>query len=79
MGYSVRQGALTLDLTPLNAVRVAPDRRTVTVGGGARLGELYAGVWRQAGNLTTVVAGTCPNVGRGLQLAGCAGYCGGGS
>ena len=39
-GYSERDGMLTMDLTEMNGVKVARDRKTVTVGGGARLGEV---------------------------------------
>ena len=40
MCYSERNGTLTLDLAHLNSVRVHAARKAVTVGGGARLGEV---------------------------------------
>ncbi|PSC69159.1 seleno O [Micractinium conductrix] len=70
MGYSERDGMLTMDLTEMNGVKVARDRKTVTVGGGARLGEVYYKVWKQAGDRLTIVAGTCPSVGAGGHILG---------
>ena len=71
MGYSVRTATLTIDLNAyLNKVKVAPDRASAVVGGGARLGDLYYSVWRQAGDTTAAVAGTCPIVGVGGHILG---------
>jgi FAD/FMN-containing dehydrogenase len=64
-GFSSSRG-LVLDVTPLRSVAVAGG--VVSVGAGARLGELYE---RLLGHGLTVPAGTCPSVGiGGLTLGG---------
>ena len=72
MCYSERNGTLTLALDEMASVRVGGPRNapTVTVGGGARLGAVYYGVWKQAGTAWSVVAGTCPSVGVGGVILG---------
>jgi len=70
MGYSARDGTLGIDLSRLNRVTVSPDRRTARVQGGTKQGQLYYAVWKQAGNNTAVVGGTCPTVGVGGFLQG---------
>lgn len=64
-GWSTGTG-LVLDVTPMRAVSVAAG--TATVGAGARLVDVYAGL-APAG--VTIPAGSCPTVGiAGLTLGG---------
>ncbi|KAL4436700.1 hypothetical protein ABPG75_003839 [Micractinium tetrahymenae] len=71
LGYSVRAGTITIDLTELDRAAVAANKATVVVEAGALLGRAYYEVWRQAGEGYGLVAGTCPNVGvAGHILAG---------
>jgi hypothetical protein len=60
-GFSSTRGVL-LDLTSMSSVIVAGG--VVSVGAGARLGELYE---RLAEHGLTVPAGTCPSVGIGAR------------
>lgn len=67
-GYSTLSGGLVVDLGALNGLRVAADRRTVQVGAGGRLIDLYSALARRG---LTVPAGSCPTVGiGGLALGG---------
>jgi hypothetical protein len=67
-GFGVADGALQIDLGTFNAVRVDPDRRVASVGGGTRIKELLAAIW--AVGLHTPM-GSCGDVGvAGLALAG---------
>jgi FAD/FMN-containing dehydrogenase len=66
-GYSVPDGGLVLDVTPMSGVQVGADG-TAEVGAGTRLTDLYAGV-AAAGR--AVPAGSCPTVGvAGFTLGG---------
>src|SRR5437870_5481790 len=69
-GYSLSPGVV-VDVSRLSRVALAPNRRAV-VGAGARLIEVYAGLWEHG---LTVPAGTCPTVGiAGLTLGGGIGF-----
>ncbi len=66
-GYSLCPG-LVVDVSRMAGVRVAGDRRTATVGAGARMIDLYAALG-QTGLL--LPGGSCPTIGvAGLALGG---------
>ena len=67
-GYSTLSGGLVVDLSALDGLAVSADRRTVQVGAGARLIDVYTALARRG---LTVPAGSCPTVGvGGLALGG---------
>jgi FAD/FMN-containing dehydrogenase len=67
-GFGVADGALQVDLAAFNAVRVDPDRRVASVGGGTRIKDLLTATLA-AGLITPM--GSCGDVGvAGLALAG---------
>jgi FAD/FMN-containing dehydrogenase len=66
-GYSVPDGGLVIDVTPMSGVRVGADG-AAEVGSGTRLTDVYAGV---AGAGRALPAGSCPTVGvAGFTLGG---------
>ncbi|HTI32553.1 MAG TPA: FAD-binding oxidoreductase [Miltoncostaea sp.] len=67
-GYSTVDGGLVVDLSRLNGIAVSADRRTVQVGAGAHLIDVYTALARHG---LTVPGGSCPTVGvGGLALGG---------
>ena len=73
-GYSTVQGGLIVNLTRLNAIKVASDATTVQVGAGNRLIDMYTSL---ADRGLTVPGGSCPTVGvGGLSLGGGVGLAG---
>ena len=67
-GYSTLRNGVVLDLRKLNAIRVNKRAGTATVGAGAQLIDIYAGL-AKAG--ATLPAGSCPSVGvSGVTLGG---------
>ncbi|TML25409.1 MAG: FAD-binding oxidoreductase [Actinobacteria bacterium] len=69
-GYSLSPGVV-VDVSRLSRVALGPQRRAV-VGAGARLIDVYAGLWEHG---LTVPAGTSPTVGiAGLTLGGGIGF-----
>jgi FAD/FMN-containing dehydrogenase len=67
-GYSTLSDGVVLDLGKLNAIKVDKLAGTATVGAGAQLIDVYAGL-AKAG--ATVPAGSCPSVGvSGVTLGG---------
>lgn len=66
-GYSTTTG-LVLDMTHMNTMKVDAGAGTITVGGGARLIDIYATLTQQG---LILPAGSCPSVGvAGLTLGG---------
>ena len=65
---------LVVDVAPMNAVRSDPASGTATVGAGAKLVDVYAGL---AAAGVSIPAGSCPTVGvAGLTLGGGVGVTG---
>jgi FAD/FMN-containing dehydrogenase len=72
-GYSTAEGGLVVDVSRIDGVALAADRRTATVGAGASLGEVYDRLYG-AGRVT-IPAGSCRTVGvAGLTLGGGHGF-----
>jgi FAD/FMN-containing dehydrogenase len=73
-GYSTLQKGVVIDLRTLNGVSVDRSSRTATVGAGAQLIDVYAGL---AAHGATIPAGSCPSVGvSGVTLGGGMGLAG---
>ncbi|MBA2505472.1 MAG: FAD-dependent oxidoreductase, partial [Thermoleophilaceae bacterium] len=71
-GYSTVRNGLVIDLRSLDRVTVSSGSRSVRIGPGARLIEVYAGL---AAKGLAVPGGTCPTVGfGGLALGGGYGF-----
>ncbi|GAB4818734.1 hypothetical protein N2152v2_005780 [Parachlorella kessleri] len=70
MGLSVRQGAVTLDVSRMHAVTVSPDATTATVQAGAFIGQVYYAAATSSGGTKGYPGGVCPNVGVGGHLPG---------
>ena len=62
LGFAVQDGALLLDLTGLQAIEVDLRNRTVSVGGGARWGQVDLATY-PSGYVSP--GGGCPTVGVG--------------
>lgn len=72
-GYSTTTG-LVLDVTRINTITVDQGARTATIGGGARLIDVYSTLDQHG---LTLPAGSCPTVGiAGLTLGGGVGVIG---
>jgi FAD/FMN-containing dehydrogenase len=65
-GYSSVAGGVVVDVSRLAHVSAGPGRRA-TVGAGARLIDVYAGLWQHG---VTIPAGSCATVGIGGQVLG---------
>jgi FAD/FMN-containing dehydrogenase len=59
-GYSTRSGGVVLDLRNMRGISVNTGNRTVTIGGGAQLIDVYSAL---AAHGLTIPAGSCPSVG----------------
>ncbi len=67
-GYSTLNGGLVVDLSTMNGIAVSSDRRSVQVGAGNDLINVYTAL---ANRGLTIPAGSCPTVGvGGLALGG---------
>ncbi|GCE13532.1 FAD-binding oxidoreductase [Tengunoibacter tsumagoiensis] len=72
-GYSTTTG-LVIDMTRINAISVDTQAGTATIGGGARLIDVYAALTKQG---VILPAGSCPTVGiAGLTSGGGVGVLG---
>lgn len=67
LGASTGTGAMVLDTGPMAEVRYDAASTTATVGAGARLIDVYAGLDRSG---VSVPAGSCPSVGIAGQTLG---------
>ncbi len=67
-GYSTVSDGVVLDLRRLNSIRVDKHAGTATIGAGAQLIDVYAGLAQRG---MTLPAGSCPSVGvAGVTLGG---------
>jgi FAD/FMN-containing dehydrogenase len=66
-GYSAGSGVVA-DVTRMSGVAVDAVGKTAAIGAGARLADVYAGLWQRR---VAIPAGSCPTVGvAGLSLGG---------
>jgi FAD binding domain/Berberine and berberine like len=73
-GYSTVAGGIVLDLHNLRSISVNRGAGTATVGAGAQLIDVYAGLAKHG---ATIPAGSCPSVGvSGVTLGGGVGCAG---
>jgi FAD/FMN-containing dehydrogenase len=66
-GYSTLSGGLVLDLRTMRGISVDAHNRTVTIGAGAQLIDVYSAL---ASHGLTIPAGSCPSVGIGGHALG---------
>ena len=67
-GYSTLVNGVVLDLSKMRTISVNKAARTATIGAGAQLIDIYAGL---AAKGATIPAGSCPSVGvSGVTLGG---------
>lgn len=67
--YSVLNGGVVIDVSPLHQVELDKAHLTARIGAGANLGQVYDGLWNQG--MTTIPGGGCTGVGiAGLTLGG---------
>ncbi|MET7763965.1 FAD-binding oxidoreductase [Streptomyces sp. NPDC005393] len=66
-GLSSIEDGVIIDLGGLDSITLSEDGSLVTVGGGARLGDVYRELWKAG---VTVPAGTCPRIGIGGHVLG---------
>jgi FAD/FMN-containing dehydrogenase len=66
-GYSTIQNGVMVDMRRIAGIRLTSGNRTVTIGPGAQLLDVYAAL---AARDMTIPAGTCPSVGIGGHLQG---------
>lgn len=67
-GYSLVNAGVVIDISEMQTVQLDATHRTVRVGAGINLGNLYAALWP---NRVTIPGGSCGTVGiAGLTLGG---------
>jgi len=67
-GYSTLQNGVVLDLSKMRSITVNKRARTATIGAGAQLIDVYAGLAAQG---VAIPGGSCPSVGiSGVTLGG---------
>ena len=69
MGMSVLPTSVTVDLSYMKTVTLNQDS-SLSVQGGATLGDIYAAVYTQSNGLYSVVGASCPALGTGQILGG---------
>ncbi|SPO30562.1 related to 6-hydroxy-D-nicotine oxidase [Ustilago trichophora] len=70
-GSGGMDGSVVIDLARLNSIVSHPNKGTVEVGPGARLGDVVKGLWHQGDAHRAISTGTCAGVGvGGLSLCG---------
>lgn len=72
-GYSILNGGVVIDVSPLRAVHLDAAGGCAEIGAGANLGQVYDGLWDQG--RVTIPGGGCTGVGiAGLTLGGGFGF-----